>query len=454
MPFARRRSAPQPEPGQSIFSGREIEVGLYRLHFHREKDNPEVRLITAISGPAGVGKTRLLDELEWYRSATTIYSRIDRGINIGHDASQLLRALADGLHKAGEPIPTPEFDRLYFQRQELLEKALNRSSDSKQVLQHFHRPILLGLDLEQYLFTPEIEKFADLRWNRDELTLAFDNPIELMTQALVSDFNQALEGPSQLSVLEGDEPGLAEPIVSTVADKIVLMFDDFEHLSPAVAEWLLTYLLGHAREAINCDLRLVISGREELLQHADSRWATQFADIILALGLEPFTPAELHDFVRKNTFVVDDDTVAQIGRATDRLPLWLNVWLVSGADPTATDDMIQGAQGFSETERRWLEMAALATSFDQPRLTSLLGPDTGRTAFQWLVGQPMLVRAGQGTTSQFSLDRTLAAAILTGGDGQDQLALKQQLLDYLDEQLAAMRVEPVRPVGGSYVGLE
>ena len=77
MPFSYRQALPQAEAGQTLFAGREKEIGLYRLHYHRPKDHPEVRLITAISGPGGVGKTRLLDELEWYRPANTVYCRLD-----------------------------------------------------------------------------------------------------------------------------------------------------------------------------------------------------------------------------------------------------------------------------------------------------------------------------------------------------------------------------------------
>ncbi|MCP4356508.1 MAG: hypothetical protein GY796_00625, partial [Chloroflexi bacterium] len=310
MSFAQRRPLPQPEAGQSIFSGREKEIGLYRLHFHRAKDNPQVRLITAVSGPGGTGKTRLLDELEWYRPAHTIYSRIDGSANFGHDATQLMRTLADGLHREGEPIPTPQFDRLYQHRQKLLEKALTRSSDPKQILRHFYRPTLLGLDPNQPIFTPDLDQFAHLRWAKEDLALAFENPVGLMTQALVGDLNEAVDGgvgnregtAAQGSRGAGEQgsgasDGAEAPLLTGAGEqdgetakesisnlqspnlystKIVLMFDDFEDLPPSVNEWLLTQLLGYAREAIECDLRLVIAGREDL-PSLDERWAGQWA---------------------------------------------------------------------------------------------------------------------------------------------------------------------------------
>ena len=136
MPFAQRQPLPRPETGQTLFAGRERELGLYRLHFHRPPDHPEVRPISVITGPGGVGKTRLLDELEWYRPATTIYSRLDDSAGFGSDGLRLLRAIADGLHREGEPIPTPEFDRLLKKRQALLTQALARGRDAKQILRH------------------------------------------------------------------------------------------------------------------------------------------------------------------------------------------------------------------------------------------------------------------------------------------------------------------------------
>ncbi|NJN93964.1 MAG: hypothetical protein HC875_07645, partial [Anaerolineales bacterium] len=58
MPFAHRKPLPRPEAGQTLLAGREKEMGLYRLHYHRPPDHPEVRLITAVSGAGGLGKTR------------------------------------------------------------------------------------------------------------------------------------------------------------------------------------------------------------------------------------------------------------------------------------------------------------------------------------------------------------------------------------------------------------
>ncbi|RMF00064.1 MAG: hypothetical protein D6768_13620, partial [Chloroflexi bacterium] len=272
MSFAQRRPLPPPEAGQSLFAGRDTEVALYRLHFHRPKDNPQVKLITAISGPGGVGKSRLLDELEWYRAAGTVFSRIDAAAG-GHDAAALLRAVADGLHRQGEPIPTPQFDRQFSRRQELLEQALTRSSDTKAVLRHFCRPVLPGVDAPA--FTPDPALPAQLRWKPDDVALAFENPLGLLTQALVEDFNRIA------SATDNGENSAGSP-----GQKIVLIFDNFDHPGAAAGEWLLTHLLGHARNAIECDLRLVLAGRTPPAQ-LDERWQTQWDDLILHLPLHP-----------------------------------------------------------------------------------------------------------------------------------------------------------------------
>ena len=82
------------------------------------------------------------------------------------------------------------FDQLLKRRQALLKKALTRSPDPKQVLRLFHLPTLLGLsglDLSpgQVTLTTDREQFADLCWEETDLALAFENPIDLLTQALV-----------------------------------------------------------------------------------------------------------------------------------------------------------------------------------------------------------------------------------------------------------------------------
>ncbi|HMR65642.1 MAG TPA: AAA family ATPase, partial [Anaerolineae bacterium] len=258
MPFAQRRPLPQPEPAQALFAGRERELGLYRLHFHRPADHPEVRLITMVSGPGGVGKTRLLDELEGYQPLSTIYSRLNNTAQFGFEATSLLWAIADGLHRAGESIPTPTFDRLYQRRYELLERALTRRIDHKTLISQFYRVALLGL--EGPAGVPKLNQFTDLRWPERDLNLVFGDPIGLLTEALVEDLNQA--------VLAGAEPAPLDEARATAlapaTGKIVLIFDDFDLLHPAARTWLLTHLLDQTRPRINCDLRLIIAGRANL----------------------------------------------------------------------------------------------------------------------------------------------------------------------------------------------
>ncbi|MCB0225052.1 MAG: tetratricopeptide repeat protein, partial [Anaerolineae bacterium] len=441
MPFAQRRPLPQPEPGQSVFAGREKEIGLYRLHFHRPKDHPQVRLITAVSGPGGVGKSRLLDELEWYRPDQTIYSRIDGSAMFGHDAVSLLWTIADGLHRAGEPVATPRFDRLFEQRRSLRETALARTTDVRQLLRHFERPVLLGLDPTLAPFSPNLDQFAGLRWSADELALAFETPITLLTEALVMDLNQGVRGRGY-EVSENSQDGLnpnsaevssdlAEPV-----DRIVLIFDDFDRLHPAACEWLLTILLGHLRDAIDCDLRLVLAGREPL-PGDDEAW-TAWVDLLLPLPLEPFTPAEVIDFMQKNTHLTDPAAIAQVSQATGRLPLWLSVWLTSGADSAPQGEGVDLLAGLTETQRGWLTRAALLGSFDQPRLAQLLGPEAGRTAFYWLISRQALIKVNE-LLEQFELHPTLAEALLE--IDQNEAVDRRNLLDYLDDELARLQAD-------------
>jgi tetratricopeptide (TPR) repeat protein len=417
MPFAQRQPLPPLEAGQSLFAGREKEIGLYRLQFHRPKDNPQVNLITAISGPGGVGKTRLLDELEWYRPADTAYCRLDSSANLGHDATRLLQAVADGLHRGGEPLPTPHFGRLARRRHTLLEQSLARTADTKPLLRHFYRPALLGL-ADAAAFTPDLDQFAALHWERDDLALAFENPLGLLTQALVQDLNQ-------LEVA-----------------KIVLIFDDFDRLSPVAGEWLLTYLLGYCRDDIECDLRLVLAARDPLAD-IDGRWESQWGPFIQPLPLASFTPAETADFMQKNSRLTDPAAIDSVAQAAESLPLWLNVWLLGSAEPSPSGRGLDLA-GFTPTQRGWLEKAALAGSFDQPRLAALVGSDDGRAAFQWLIGQPSLVRP-RGSLGQFALDRTLAEALTGAAATLD----RQPLLDYLDQQLDTLRADGQRAAVGT-----
>ncbi|RPJ55131.1 MAG: hypothetical protein EHM12_12830, partial [Dehalococcoidia bacterium] len=94
---------------------------------------------------------------------------------------------------------------------------------------------------------------------------------------------------------------------------------------------------------------------------------------------------------------------------------------------------------FTESHKSWLEKAALAGAFDQPRLNALVGSQDGRAAFKWLVGQQTLVRA-VGASGRFVLDRTLADALLQTS-APDLSSSRRSLLDYLDREIAARRAE-------------
>ncbi|RPJ55130.1 MAG: hypothetical protein EHM12_12825 [Dehalococcoidia bacterium] len=239
------------------------------------------------------------------------------------------------------------------------------------MLRHFYRPALLGLSAlalppaqAQVSLKADREQFADLRWDESDLALAFENPVGLLTQALVTDFNQIVqrreernteeryreergettEAKAEKGSKKESKKGKEIPNSSAThpPDKIVLMFDTYESVHPVVGEWLLTCLLGQAREAIDCDLRIVIAGRLDLFA-TDERWAQQWADLILSLPLEPFTPAEVADFVKKNMTL----TVAQRDKAigtvsfsplstpfSPLLPVWLTLTTVSGVWPS------------------------------------------------------------------------------------------------------------------------
>jgi tetratricopeptide (TPR) repeat protein len=220
------------------------------------------------------------------------------------------------------------------------------------------------------------------------------------------------------------------------------MFDTYEHTHPIVNEWLLTYLLGHSREMIECDLRLVIARRVDLLT-TDERWAQQWADHILALPLEPFTQAEIADFAKKHNTPAFPSSTPATGPDSDNRPVWFNVAQVSGATlPLNPADL---PTLFTDTQRDWLTQAALLGTFNQRRLTALLGSDEGRTAFKWLVSQPCLIRPSS-VSGQFILDRTLAETLLKAGEAAESTDPQtRQLLEYLDRELDIIRQDLQRP---------
>jgi tetratricopeptide (TPR) repeat protein len=382
-----RPKGPPTEP-QSRFVGRKKEIGEYRQEFDLPKGQA-YRLITTIYGDSGVGKTTLLRQFMTYEADRTIYSKVDEVDEPGVDLVKLIRAVADQMCLGDKRVELKTFRDTLARYDAALDKITKEAPDVPRELADL---LFLGLRMvtevarvptagelleraqgpATALLDRGFDRVAALHRvtkDRQERELLQD-PLRELTHALVADLNE----------VAGDR------------HKVVLMFDTYEKIGPVVDRWLLRYLLGYEEREIDFDLRLVISGREEL-GGRESRWWDDWGDHILSIELDPFTDEEVADFLTRNTELKPTEEVIKTVRSmTGGFPFWLDLWARGGAplEGTLSAEHVKSVaeramKWFPHTgQREWVQKASLYRWFDQEALAVLVGEEQAPEAFAWL----------------------------------------------------------------------
>jgi len=179
---------------------------------------------------------------------------------------------------------------------------------------------------------------------------------------------------------------------------VVLIFDTYEATGSYLNPWILKYLIGNERDAVECNLHIVMGGRNQLSK-TDQGWHQwNLENLILDIVLDTFSDTEIHEYLKKNHKDEEID-IERLAHLTYRIPLWLEVWSLSGKSlaeyqnlvdmKNITDRILKFLP--SEKHRSWVRTAALYRSFNRDTLAVILG-DEATVAFDWMLSQHSFVK--------------------------------------------------------------
>jgi hypothetical protein len=429
MPFGRRKSTTQAnEPVRRFeFVGREAETKAVLDNFHLPADAPNKKPIIGIHGVGGVGKTRFLQHITQKLPGECIVSYVDETDDIADDVGRLINTICRNARKAGKPVQFDKTNALINLRITSLNHLRTEKDELPQSVFGFiyagARLAISGTPVASVLdaldVKEKVEEAATVLSNRFlekqnlkvEQALLFE-PKPILTNAFVEDLNR----------LAGKN------------NSIVLIFDTFEVIGSIVNPWLLKWLIGEARDNINCNLHILIAGRAPLTKTDQGWFPWQRDDLICEIELEPFTDDEIIKYLEVNC-EQSNVSIQELAQITTRLPLWLDLWSLSEHSiaeyrsnvdlQNITDRVLKFLP--SDKHRNWVKKAALCRWFDGDVLAALL-EDPG-PAFDWLVSQSSMVK---GTSKgKWKLHDALQEILQ-----KYQLAYSQAEWDYLNKSLA------------------
>lgn len=410
MPFGRRTQNPnQPETNRRFeFVGRKKELDVFFDNLDLQSDAPNKKPIVSISGVGGIGKTRLLQKIIQNLPSEFITSFVDETDEIGDDIGKLISTICRNARKSGKSVNFEKTSNLIARRNEILghlqtikgeiPKGFFELVYSGARLAASGTPLAPFMDLvapeskAAEILTNMSNRLLQKRAGKDDLDLLIE-PKTILTKSLVDDMNQ---------IAKGNKP-------------VLLFFDTYEVTGTQINSWLLKYLIGENRDEINCNLHIVVAGRE-ILERMDERWRQwRKDDLILDLNLEVFSDIELREYIKVNH--QENIDIEELARITSRLPLWLELWSLSGKtlaeyrnisdSGDVTDRLLRSLP--SDQHREWVKKASLLPSFNRDNLSLLLGDDAD-LAFGWLSSQSFVKPS---TDNQIKLHDEMADILKT-----------------------------------------
>jgi tetratricopeptide (TPR) repeat protein len=387
MPFGRRTQNPNQSKSNRRFEfvGRKKELDVFFDNLDLPSDAPNKKPIISISGVGGIGKTRLLQKIIQNLPSEYIISFIDETDEIGDDIGRLVSTICHNTRKSGKSVNFEKTSNLIARRNEMLGHLQTIKSEipkgffelvySGARLAASGTPLAPIMDLVApeskvaEILTSVSNRLLQKRAGKDDLALLLE-PKNILAKSLVDDMNQ---------IAKGNKP-------------ILLFFDTYEVIGVQINSWLLKYLIGENRDEIDCNLHIVFAGRE-VLERMDERWRQwRKDDLILDLNLEVFSDIELREYIKVNH--QEDIDIEELARITSRLPLWLELWSLSGKtlaeyrnisdSGDVTDRLLRSLP--SDQHREWVKKASLLPSFNRDSLSPLLGNEAD-LAYGWLSSQ-------------------------------------------------------------------
>ncbi len=372
------------------FVGRVEERAAFRRNLELPPEDERHRFLFHVHGDAGVGKTRLVRELEQIaREAGALTAYVDEGVaGVPEAMTVMIRQFA------AQGRRFKELERLlaaHRERRHEAEAALamggpeDREGPSAGSLA-VARAAQVGLGM-----VPVAGAFA-VALDTDRLAEGADR---LRARFRSQEDAQLVLSPERVltPVLLTELAGAADAV-----PWIVLLLDTYERTGPFLDPWLHDVMTTDRHGALPANVVVVTSGQHPF---DTARWGS-FADFRTDLPLGPFTEAEARGLLADKG-VRDEPVVAEVLRLTGGLPVLVSTLAESGpvgpgevGDPSAT-----AVDRFLKWERDPVRRAAalagaLPRRLDEDVFRSVVaGPENLSGAlFAWLRGMPFVSERG------------------------------------------------------------
>ncbi|MER5530846.1 tetratricopeptide repeat protein [Streptomyces sp. NPDC002677] len=374
------------------FVGRVDERAAFRRNLALPPEDERHRFLFHVHGDAGVGKTRLVRELEQIaRETGALTAYVDEG---AASVPEAMTAMTRRFATQGRRFK--ELERLlaaHRERRHEAESALvmggpeEREGPSAGSLT-VARAAQVGLGM-----VPVAGAFA-AALDTDRLAQGADR---LRARFRSQEDAQLVLSPERVltPVLLSELAGAAD-----IAPWIVLFLDTYERTGPFLDPWLHDVMTTDRYGALPANVVVVTSGQHPF---DTARWGS-FVDFRTDLPLGPFTEAEARGLLADKG-VRDEPVVAEVLRLTGGLPVLVSTLAESGpvgpeevGDPSATAvdrflkwerDPVRRAAALAGALPRQLDEDVFRTAVDCPE-------DDARSLFAWLMGMPFVSERVEG----------------------------------------------------------
>lgn len=328
------------------FIGRHDELAAFRENFDLPPEDDRHRFLFHVHGPAGVGKTFLVREMEQMardRGALTAY--LDESVG---DVPEALARISAESARQGHPLKTLD-KRLAAYRQKrheaesvsLREAAVDGSPAAPAPRPSAGSMAVARAGLTGLGMVPVVGAFAGAL-DPAELAQGTDRLRATLGARFTSqDDVQLVLAPDRAltPVLVGELTGLDAPW-------IVLFFDTYERTGPFLDGWLRDVMTTDRYGALPAHVVVVLSGQRPF----DAvRWGG-WADFVADLPLTPFSESEARGLLAAKG-VTDETVVAEVLRLSGGLPVLLS--MLAENQPESADDVGDPSSTAVERFLKW-----------------------------------------------------------------------------------------------------
>jgi tetratricopeptide (TPR) repeat protein len=356
-------------------------------------------LVFNVWGIGGVGKTRLLNELE--QQPKISFARVFFGST--QDIATPLKLMANlyrqlpAIDDWGEESET--FTDLYQQFEKTLqdlEKPDTKEGDAKTTERKEAIKKLVGASAKT--FTKIIPVVKDISGAEDKIGLIAEGGVDLvdwLQKQKATKRNKELQALMLKPIPRLTEALIRGLIAKSQQQPVVLLLDTYEKANSEIDDWLWQYLIANSQLQSH-PIRIVVAGRNNLLKKESWRKLQQDFNSVYSLEIERFNLEQTQAYLG-NIGISESEEIYHV---TKGLPYYLN-WIREQKEKGQKLDFSQGnqeianllLQGLDSKQQEIIKLAACCRWFDQaliedlttnPKLEIVNVVDTQLDCFEWL----------------------------------------------------------------------